>query len=155
MDEQRSVNAPEERALTQEELSELLQIRRDKLKSLQDAGRDPFEIVRYDQQLYSADVLEKYDALEGKSVSLAGRMMSKRIMGKASFAHLLDYKGDIQIYVRRDDVGEEAYADFKTMDIWALWARCSRPARGRFPSMRSGLRCFPSPSAPCRKSSTA
>ena len=117
MDEQRSVNAPEERALTQEELSELLQIRRDKLKSLQDAGRDPFEIVRYDQQLYSADVLEKYDALEGKSVSLAGRMMSKRIMGKASFAHLLDYKGDIQIYVRRDDVGEEAYADFKTMDI--------------------------------------
>ena len=117
MDEQRSVNAPEERALTQEELSELLQIRRDKLKSLQDAGRDPFEIVRYDQQLYSADVLEKYDALEGKSVSLAGRMMSKRIMGKASFAHLLDYKGDIQIYVRRDDVGEEAYEDFKTMDI--------------------------------------
>ena len=117
MDEQRSVNAPEERALTQEELSELLQIRRDKLKSLQDAGRDPFEIVRYDQQLYSTDVLEKYDALEGKSVSLAGRMMSKRIMGKASFAHLLDYKGDIQIYVRRDDVGEEAYADFKTMDI--------------------------------------
>ena len=117
MDEQRSVNAPEERALTQEELSELLQIRRDKLKSLQDAGRDPFEIVRYDQQLYSADVLEKYDALEGKSVSLAGRMMSKRIMGKASFAHLLDYKGDIQIYVRRDDVGEEAYVDFKTMDI--------------------------------------
>ncbi len=117
MDEQRSVNAPEERALTQEELSELLQIRRDKLKALQDAGRDPFEIVRYDQQLYSTDVFAQYDALEGKSVSLAGRMMSKRIMGKASFAHLLDYKGDIQIYVRRDDVGEEAYAAFKTMDI--------------------------------------
>lgn len=117
MDEQRGVNTPEERALTQEELSELLQIRRDKLKSLQDAGRDPFAIVRYDQQLYSADVLAQYDALEGKSVSLAGRMMSKRIMGKASFAHLLDYKGDIQIYVRRDDVGEAAYADFKTMDI--------------------------------------
>ena len=117
MDEQRNVNAPEERALTQEELSELLQIRRDKLKALQDAGRDPFEIVRYDQQLYSTDVIAQYDALEGKSVSLAGRMMSKRIMGKASFAHLLDYKGDIQIYVRRDDVGEEAYADFKTMDI--------------------------------------
>ena len=117
MDEQRNVNAPEERALTQEELSELLQIRRDKLKALQDAGRDPFEIVRYDQQLHSTDVIAQYDALEGKSVSLAGRMMSKRIMGKASFAHLLDYKGDIQIYVRRDDVGEEAYADFKTMDI--------------------------------------
>ena len=91
MDEQRSVNAPEERALTQEELSELLQIRRDKLKSLQDAGRDPFEIVRYDQQLYSTDVLEKYDALEGKSVSLAGRMMSKRIMGKAWMKPIFRY----------------------------------------------------------------
>ena len=120
MDEQRNVNAPEERTLTQEELSELLQIRRDKLKALQDAGRDPFEIVRYDQQLYSTDVIAQYDALEGKSVSLAGRMMSKRIMGKASFAHVLDGKGDIQIYVKRDDVGEEPYAAFKTYDIGDL-----------------------------------
>ena len=154
MDEQRSVNAPEERALTQEELSELLQIRRDKLKSLQDAGRDPFEIVRYDQQLYSADVLEKYDALEGKSVSLAGRMMSKRIMGKASFAHLLDYKGDIQIYVRRDDVGEEAYADFKTMDIGDILGvvqGVQNPHRGGFYPCGAGYAAFQVATPPAGK----
>ncbi|MBQ4611253.1 MAG: lysine--tRNA ligase [Clostridia bacterium] len=106
-----------EKEITEAELSELLQIRRDKLKSLQDAGMDPFEKVRYDQQYYSADILGNYDELEDKVVSLAGRMMSKRIMGKASFAHILDYKGGIQIYVKRDDVGEEPYALFKTYDI--------------------------------------
>ena len=106
-----------EKEITEEELSELLQIRRDKLKSLQDAGMDPFEKVRFDQQYYSADILNNYDELEDKVVSLAGRMMSKRIMGKASFAHILDYKGGIQIYVKRDDIGEEPYALFKTYDI--------------------------------------
>ncbi len=106
-----------ERELTQEELNELLQVRRDKLKALQEQGRDPFEIVRFDRDRYSREVVEDYDALEGKTVTIAGRMMSKRIMGKASFAHLNDYKGDIQIYVKRDDVGEDAYADFKAMDI--------------------------------------
>ena len=106
-----------EKEITEEELSELLQIRRDKLKSLQDAGMDPFEKVRFDQQYYSADILNNYDGLEDKVVSLAGRMMSKRIMGKASFAHILDYKGGIQIYVKRDDIGEEPYALFKTYDI--------------------------------------
>ena len=106
-----------EKEITEAELSELLQIRRDKLKSLQDAGMDPFEKVRFDQQYYSADILNNYDELEDKVVSLAGRMMSKRIMGKASFAHILDYKGGIQIYVKRDDIGEEPYALFKTYDI--------------------------------------
>lgn len=106
-----------EKEITEEELSELLQIRRDKLKALQDAGMDPFEKVRYDQQYYSADITGDYDAFEDKTVSVAGRMMSKRIMGKASFAHILDYKGDIQIYVKRDDIGEESYALFKTYDI--------------------------------------
>lgn len=115
--EQKEQNLAAEQELTQAELSELLQIRRDKLKALQEAGQDPFVQVRYDQGCYSRDVVENYDALEGQEVSLAGRMMSKRIMGKASFAHLLDYKGGIQIYVRRDDVGEEAYAAFKTYDI--------------------------------------
>ena len=103
--------------MTQAELSELLQIRRDKLSALQEAGNDPFEITTFDQQCYSTDVTGDYDAWADKTVSVAGRMMSKRIMGKASFAHLLDYKGDIQIYVKRDDVGEDAYAAFKTMDI--------------------------------------
>ncbi len=106
-----------EKEITEAELSELLQIRRDKLKSLQDAGMDPFEKVRFDQQYYSVDILNNYDELEDKVVSLAGRMMSKRIMGKASFAHILDYKGGIQIYVKRDDIGEEPYALFKTYDI--------------------------------------
>ena len=106
-----------EKEITEAELSELLQIRRDKLRSLQDAGMDPFEKVRYDQQYYSVDILNNYDELEDKVVSLAGRMMSKRIMGKASFAHILDYKGGIQIYVKRDDIGEEPYALFKTYDI--------------------------------------
>lgn len=115
--EQKEQNLAAEQELTQAELSELLQIRRDKLKALQEAGQDPFVQVRYDQGCYSRDVVENYDAMEGREVSLAGRMMSKRIMGKASFAHLLDYKGGIQIYVRRDDVGEEAYAAFKTYDI--------------------------------------
>ena len=106
-----------EKEITEAELSELLQIRRDKLKSLQDAGMDPFEKVRFDQQYYSVDILNNYEELEDKVVSLAGRMMSKRIMGKASFAHILDYKGGIQIYVKRDDIGEEPYALFKTYDI--------------------------------------
>ncbi len=106
-----------EHEMTQAELSELLQIRRDKLKALQEQGRDPFEIVRFDRDYYSAEVIEQYNALEGKTVTVAGRMMSKRIMGKASFAHLLDYKGDIQVYVKKDDVGEESYGDFKAMDI--------------------------------------
>ena len=116
--ENNNTHNPEiEQEMTQEELSELLQIRRDKLKALQDAGKDPFEIVKFDQQYYTTDIISNYDELEDKTVSIAGRMMSKRIMGKASFANLLDYKGNIQIYVRRDDIGEEAYADFKTMDI--------------------------------------
>ena len=95
--EQNDRNIPAQGEMTQEELSELLQIRRDKLKALQAAGKDPFQQVTYDQDYYSLDILENYDSLEGKEVSLAGRMLSKRIMGKASFAHLLDYKGDMQI----------------------------------------------------------
>lgn len=107
----------QQQEMTQAELSELLQVRRDKLAALQQEGRDPFEIVRFDQTHHSVDIQANYEALEGQRVSVAGRMMSKRIMGKASFAHLLDGKGDIQIYVKRDDVGEASYADFKAMDI--------------------------------------
>jgi len=98
-------------------IGELLQIRRDKLAELQAAGKDPFTITRYDVTHHSTEIKEQYDALEGKSVSVAGRLMSKRIMGKASFCNLQDLKGSIQCYVARDDVGEEAYKDFKKMDI--------------------------------------
>ena len=116
--EENNIKAPVvEREQTAEELNELLQIRRDKLKALQERGKDPFEIVKFDRDAYSTEIIENYDAMEGKTVTVAGRMMSKRIMGKASFAHILDYKGDIQVYIKRDDVGEESYADFKAMDI--------------------------------------
>ena len=98
-------------------LSEQEAIRRDKLKALQEAGRDPFQITRFDQQNHSADIIARYDELEDRPVSIAGRMMSRRIMGKASFVHLLDQQGQIQAYIRRDDIGEEAYAAFKDMDI--------------------------------------
>ena len=115
MDE--TILTQENQEMTEEQLSELLQIRRDKLSALQNAGKDPFAVITFDQTHHSVDIARDYDALEGKVVSVAGRMMSKRIMGKASFAHLLDGQGDIQFYVRREDVGEEAYADFKAYDI--------------------------------------
>ena len=102
---------------TETNVNELLQIRRDKLKELQDAGRDPFTITKYDVTHHSAEIKDQYDKLEGQEVSIAGRLMSKRIMGKASFCHVQDLQGTIQCYVARDFVGEESYKDFKKMDI--------------------------------------
>ena len=98
-------------------LNELLRIRREKLTNLQDAGRDPFALTRYDVTHHSAEILAAGDELVGKEVSVAGRMMVKRIMGKASFCKIQDKQGVIQCYVARDDLGEEAYAEFKKMDI--------------------------------------
>ena len=98
-------------------LNELLRIRREKLTNLQDAGRDPFAITRYDVTHHSAEILAAGDELVGKEVSVAGRMMVKRIMGKASFCKIQDKQGVIQCYVARDDLGEETYAEFKKMDI--------------------------------------
>ena len=100
-----------------QDLSELLKIRRDKLADLQSRGRDPFKITKYGVTHHSEEVKKAVAELEGKSVSVAGRMMSKRIMGKASFCHVQDLQGSIQIYVARDMVGEEEYADFKKYDI--------------------------------------
>ncbi|MDD3400005.1 MAG: lysine--tRNA ligase [Eubacteriales bacterium] len=108
---------PISQELTQEQLSELLQIRRDKLAALKAEGRDPYQQLSFDQSHHSVDVLKNFDTLEGKVVRVAGRMMSKRIMGKASFAHILDSEGDIQVYVKRDEVGDLSYADFKSFDI--------------------------------------
>ena len=98
-------------------LNELLQIRRDKLAELQAAGRDPFVITKYDVTHHSSDIRDNYDELEGKEVAIAGRMMSKRVMGKASFCNIQDLKGGIQCYVARDSIGEDPYKDFKKMDI--------------------------------------
>ena len=101
----------------QQNLGELIKIRREKLAKLVEEGRNPFEIVRYDKDAYAQVIKDKYADYEDKTVSLAGRMISKRVMGKASFAHLLDCTGTIQLYVSRDDLGEEAYAAFKKTDI--------------------------------------
>ena len=102
--------------------SEQVMVRRQKLADLRAAGHDPFEITKFPQDAYSADLKAEFADLPnetdaGRTVALAGRMMSKRVMGKASFAHLRDDKGDIQLYVRRDELGEEAYAAFKKLDV--------------------------------------
>ena len=103
--------------LTQEQLSEQNRIRREKLKALQEAGKDPFRITHFERTHQSRQIVEQFDSLEGQEVVIAGRMMSRRVMGKASFAHVQDKLGQIQIYVRREDVGEENYAGFKAWDI--------------------------------------
>ena len=99
------------------DLGEQQRIRQEKLKALQDEGKDPFVITKYDQTHHSADVKDNFDELEGKTVRVAGRMMSKRVMGKASFCNIQDLKGNIQSYVARDSIGEEEYKDFKKLDI--------------------------------------
>lgn len=104
-------------AAVPQQLTEQESIRREKLRKLRQAGQDPYAITRYDRTHESTDILNGFDELEGKEVSVAGRMISKRVMGKASFAHILDAQGDLQVYMRRDDLGEEAYAAFKDMDI--------------------------------------
>lgn len=101
----------------EEDLNQLLKVRRDKLAELQEAGKDPFKITKYDVTVHSSDIKENYEEWEGKEVSVAGRMMSKRVMGKASFCNVQDLKGNIQTYVARDSIGEESYKDFKKMDI--------------------------------------
>ena len=99
------------------DLNQLLKVRREKLAELQAADKDPFQITKYDVTVHSMDVKDNYSEWEGKEVSIAGRMMSKRVMGKASFCNVQDLKGNIQCYVARDDLGEESYKDFKRMDI--------------------------------------
>ena len=99
------------------ELSEQEIIRRQKLQALIDEGKNPYEITRFDVTHHSREIIDNFEAMEGVEVSLAGRMTSRRVMGKASFAHLLDGQGDIQIYVTRDDLGVDEYAAFKKYDI--------------------------------------
>lgn len=101
----------------QQDSKQLLKVRREKLAELCEAGKDPFRITTYDQDTHTTDIKENFEELEGKEVSIAGRMMFKRVMGKASFCNVRDLKGDIQVYVARDSIGEEPYAMFKKMDI--------------------------------------
>ena len=100
-----------------QEVSQLLQIRREKLADLQQRGMDPFKLTKYEVSHHSTDIKENFDELEGKTVSIAGRMLAKNLMGKASFCRVQDLKGVIQCYVARDSLGQDAYADFKKLDI--------------------------------------
>ena len=108
----------EQRKNTQEQdLNQLLKVRREKLAELQANGKDPFQIVKYDATHHSQEIKDAFEELEGKAVSVAGRIMSKRVMGKASFCNIQDLQGNIQSYVARDNIGEDSYKDFKKMDI--------------------------------------
>ena len=101
----------------EQDVKQLLKVRREKLAQLQADGKDPFQITKYDVTAHTADIKECYEEMEGKQVSIAGRMMSKRVMGKASFCNVQDLKGNIQSYVARDSIGEDSYKDFKKYDI--------------------------------------
>ena len=101
----------------EQDLNQLLKVRREKLAALQEAGKDPFQITKYDVTHHSTDIKENFEQLQGTTVRIAGRMMSKRVMGKASFCNIQDKPGNIQVYVARDSVGEEPYAEFKKFDV--------------------------------------
>ena len=107
----------EQKNVQEPDLNQLRKVRREKLAELQQNGKDPFQITKYDQTHHSQEIKDNYDELEGKQVSVAGRMMSKRVMGKASFCNVQDLKGNIQSYVARDSVGEENYKEFKKLDV--------------------------------------
>ncbi len=100
-----------------QELSEILQVRREKLQALKDEGQNPYDVTTFDQEQSSVEIISSFEEYEGKQVSIAGRIISKRIMGKASFFHILDGQGSIQVYARKDVMGEEPYAAYKKMDI--------------------------------------
>lgn len=107
----------EQKKVQEQDINQLLKVRREKLAELQENGKDPFQITKFDMTHHSEEIKAGYDELEGKTVSVAGRMMFKRVMGKASFCNILDLKGNIQIYVARDGIGEDSYKDFKKYDV--------------------------------------
>ena len=107
----------EQKNVQEQDINQLIKVRRDKLKELQENGKDPFQITKYDVTNHSTDIKDDFDAFEGKEVSIAGRMMFKRVMGKASFCNVQDLKGSIQAYVARDEIGEDSYKYFKKYDI--------------------------------------
>jgi len=111
-------------AASAQDYGELIRVRREKLAALQSEGNDPFQITKYDVTHHSTEIKEQFDQLEGKTVSVAGRMMSKRVMGKASFCNVQDLSGNIQSYVARDNLGEDAYKAFKKMDIGDIVGIC-------------------------------
>ena len=107
----------EQKKVQEQDINQLLKVRREKLAELQENGKDPFQITKFDVTHHSTDIKDNYEELESKTVTVAGRMMFKRVMGKASFCNILDLKGNIQIYVARDSIGEDSYKDFKKYDV--------------------------------------
>ena len=107
----------EQKNVQEQDINQLLKVRREKLADLQENGKDPFVITKFDVTNHSTDIKENYEQMEGQTVTVAGRMMQKRVMGKASFCNVQDLKGNIQSYVARDEIGEDSYKDFKKMDI--------------------------------------
>ncbi len=115
-----SENNRQNEQMQQQDIGELMKVRRDKLAQLQEEGENPFDVTTYNQEYHTSDIIENFDEMEGKQVSIAGRLMSKRVMGKASFFDLRDRCGKVQLYVTRDDMGEEVYKKFKKLDIGDL-----------------------------------
>ena len=115
-----SENNRQNEQVVEQDIGQLMKVRREKLAELQAEGENPFDVTTYDQQYHTADITENFDEMDGKEVSLAGRLMSKRVMGKASFFDLRDREGKIQLYVTRDEMGEEVYKKFKRLDIGDL-----------------------------------
>ena len=116
------MNVAEQKKPQQEQdVNQLLKVRREKLENLQAEGRDPFAVTKYDVSHHSVEIKENYESLEDKEVTIAGRMMFKRVMGKASFANIQDLQGKIQVYVARDSVGEEDYKIFKKADVGDIY----------------------------------
>lgn len=107
----------EQKNVQEQDINQLIKVRREKLEALQAEGKDPFQITKYDVTAHSADIKDNFETMEGSEVSIAGRMMFKRVMGKASFCNIQDLKGNIQAYVARDNIGETSYADFKKYDV--------------------------------------
>ena len=125
-------NMPQE-----QDIGHLRQVRREKLANLQAEGKDPFVITKFDATHHTKEIKDHFEEMEGKEVTVAGRLMSKRVMGKASFCNVMDRDGNVQSYVARDMIGEESYKDFKSL-ISAMSSasagKCSAPMPARFPS---------------------
>ena len=150
MAEQNQQNKNEEK-----DLNQLLKVRREKLKDLQDNGKDPFQITKFDVTAHSSEIKDNFEQMDGKEVTIAGRMMSKRVMGKASFCNVQDLKGNIQSYVARDSVGEEAYKDFKISVILSeSRVPYSAPRWVRSPFTQSPSYCCPRVCRFCRRNFT-
>lgn len=156
--EEKKVAVPPAAETGEEELIEQAKIRREKLAKLQSEGKNPYEQVKYAVDADSETLKNNFEAYEGKTVSLAGRMMSRRIMGKASFSHIADRSGSIQIYVTRQDVGEENYLSYKRITIsatsWASRALYSRRRRAKSRCTSASWSCSPRLSFPCPKNIT-